>query len=81
MLPGKGMACFLAFEDNQCAVQLSQNPVSKSNSKQIDVHHELLRQLFQQGGISVIHVPSEYQHADILTKVLVFGLIVIHWRF
>ena len=31
MLPGKGMPCFPIFEDNQGAVQLSQNPVSNSN--------------------------------------------------
>ena len=30
MLPGKGMPCFPIFEDNQGAVQLSQNPVSNS---------------------------------------------------
>ena len=27
------------------------------------------------------HVPSEYQHADIMTKVLVFGVSAIHRRF
>ena len=36
---GKGMPCFPIFEDNQGAVQLSQNPVSNSNSKHIDVRH------------------------------------------
>ena len=41
MLPGKGMPCFLIFEDSQGAVQLSQNPVSNSNSKHIDVRQSL----------------------------------------
>ena len=68
MLPGKGMPCFPIFEDNQGAVQLSQNPVSNSNSKHIDVRHHFLRELFRQGDISLSNVPSEYQHADILTK-------------
>ena len=80
MLPGKGMPCFPVFEDNQGAVQLSQNPVSNSNSKHVDRHH-FFRELVRQGDISVNHVPSEYQHADILTKVLAFDLFAIHRRF
>ena len=81
MLPGKGMPCFPIFEDNQGAVQLSQNPVSNSNSKHIDVRHHFLRELVRQGDISVSHVPSEYQHADILTKALAFDVFAIHRRF
>ena len=59
MLPGKGMPCFPIFEDNQGAVQLSQNPVSNSNSKYIDVRSHCLRKLVRQGDISVNHVPSD----------------------
>ena len=81
MLPGKGMPCFPDFEDNQGVVQLSQNPVSNSNSKHIDVRHNFLRELVYQGNISVVHVPSEYQHADILTKALTFDFFAIHRRF
>ena len=81
MLPGKGMPCFPIFEDNQGAVQLSQNPVSNSNSKHIDVRHHFLRELVRQGDISVSHVPSEDQHADILTKALAFDVFAIHRRF
>ena len=81
MIPGKGMPCFPVFEDNQGALQLSKNPVSNSNSKHIDVRHHFLRELVRQGDIIVDHVPSEYQHADILTKVLAFDLFAIHRRF
>ena len=42
MLPGKGMPCFPIFEDNQSAVQLSQNPESNSHSKHIDVRRHCL---------------------------------------
>ena len=81
MVPGKGMPCFPVFEDNQGALQLSKNPVSNSNSKHIDVrHHYFLRELVRQGDIIVSHVPSEYQQADILTKVLI-ELFAIHRRF
>ena len=81
MIPGKGTPCFPVFEDNQGALQLSKNPVSNSNSKHIDVRHHFLRELVRQGDIIVNHVPSEYQHADILTKVLAFDLFAIHRRF
>ena len=81
MPPGKGMPYFTIFEDNQGAVKLAQNPVSNSNSKYIDVRHHFLRELVRQGDISLIHVPSKYQHADILTKALAFDVFAIHRRF
>ena len=81
MLPGKRMPCFPVFKDNQGAWQISKNPVSNSNSKHIDVRHHFLRELVRQGDISVNHVPFEYQHVDILTKVLAFDLFAIHRRF
>ena len=68
MIPGKGMPCFPVFEENHGALQLSKNPVSNSNSKHIDVRHHFLGELVRQGNIIVNHVPSEYQHEDILTK-------------
>ena len=81
MLPGKGMTCFPTLEDNQGAVQPSQNRVSNSNSKHIDVRHHLFRELVRQEDISVNIAPSEYQHADILTKALAIDVFVIHRRF
>ena len=65
-IPGEGMPCFPVFEDNQGALQFSNNPVSNSNSKHIDVRHHFLRELVRQGDIIVNHVPSEYQHADMI---------------
>ena len=81
MMPGRGMPGFLAFQDNQGALQLSKNPVSNSNSKYIDVRHHFFRELVRQGDISVNRVPSEYQNADILTKVLAFDLFATKRRF
>ena len=81
MPPGKGMPRFPMFEENQGAVHLSQNPVSNSNSKHVDVRHHLLRELVLQRGIFGSHVPSEYQRADILTKALAFDVFAIHRRF
>ena len=81
MLPGKGMPCFPIFEDNQGEVKLTQNPVSNSTSKKVDVRHHFLRELVCQRCIPVNYVPSEYQHADILTKTLAFDVFVIHCCF
>ena len=81
MIPGKGMLCFPVFEDNQGALQLSKNPGSNSNSKHIDVRHHFLREFVRQGDICVNHVPSEYQHTDMLTNVLALDLFAIHRRF
>ena len=80
MLPGKGMPCFPIFEDSQGAEQFSQNPVSNSNSKHNDVCPRMFRDLVRQKDILVNHVPSEYQHADILTKALAFDVFAIHRR-
>ena len=81
MLPGKEMPYFRIFEYNQAVVQLSQNPTSNSNSKHVDVRHHFLRDIVRKRDSSVNHVPSEYQHADILTKALAFDVFVIHRRF
>ena len=75
------MPCFPVFEDNQGAVQLAQNPVTNSNSKHIDVRHHFLRELVRQRGIKVVKIPSEFQHADILTKALVYDLCCVSPNF
>ena len=72
MLPSKVMPCFPIFEDNQGAIQLAQNPITNSYSKHIDVRHHFLRELVRQRDIKVVQVPSEFQHAYILTKALRF---------
>ena len=81
MLPMKVMPCFPIFEDNQGAVQLAQNPVANSNSKHIDVRHHFLRERIRQRDIKVVQVPSEFQHAKILTKALAFDLFAFHRKF
>ena len=80
MLPGKVMPYFPVFEDNKGAAQLAQNPVTNSNSKQIDVRHRFLQELVRQRDIKVVQVPNEFQHAGILTKALAFELCVAFHR-
>ena len=81
MLPSKVMPYFPVFEDNQGAVKLAQNPSTNSNSKHIDVRHHFLRELVRQRDIKIAQVPSEFQHADILTKALAFDLFAFHRKF
>ena len=81
MLPSKAMPCFPVFEDNQGAVQLAQNPVTNSNSRHTAVRHHFLREVVRQRNIERVPIPSEFQHADILTKALAFALFVFHPKF
>ncbi|CAB1112906.1 unnamed protein product [Ectocarpus sp. CCAP 1310/34] len=69
------------LEDNEGAIALAENPLSSSRSKHIDVRHHFLRNLTEEGVIEVTHVPSEEQHADILTKALPRDLFEVHRDF
>ena len=75
------MPCFPVFEDNQGAVQLTQNPITNSNSNHIDVRHHFPQELVRQRDFKVVQVPSEFQHADILTKALEFDLFAFRRKF
>lgn len=58
------------FCDNQGAVKLSSNPEFHRKTKYIDVRYHHIREQQQLGFISVIHVGTKNQLADILTKAL-----------
>ena len=64
------MPCIPLFEDNEGAIQIAKHPISNSNSKHINVRHHFLRELVERKEIEIIHVASQYQHADFLTKAL-----------
>ncbi|CAB1102978.1 unnamed protein product [Ectocarpus sp. CCAP 1310/34] len=70
MLPDAGMPCIPVFEDNQGAIQIAHNPITNSNSKHIDVRHHFMRELVERKEISITHVPTQFQHADFLTKAI-----------
>ena len=70
MLPRAGMPCIPLSEDNEGAIQIAKLPISNSNSKHIDVRHHFLRELVEKEEIEIIHVASQYQYADFLTKAL-----------
>ena len=60
ILPAVGMPCMLVFDDDEGAVQLTQKPITNSNSKQLDVRDHFLRELVGRKDISIIHVPSPF---------------------
>ena len=47
------------LEDNQGAIALAENPLSSSRSKHIDVRHQFLRNLTEEGMIEATHVPNK----------------------
>ena len=68
MLPKARMPCIVMYKDNEGAIQIAKHPISNSNSKHSDVRHHFLRELVERKKIEIIHVASQYQHADFLTK-------------
>ena len=69
------------MEDNKGAIILAKSPVSSSNSHHIHVRHHFLRELVNEEKITVEHVRSDEQHADIHTKALPRGAFVRHRNF
>jgi hypothetical protein len=56
--------------DNTSAISISKNPVFHSRTKHIDIKHHFIRDLVEDKIISLDHVPTESQLADIFTKSL-----------
>jgi hypothetical protein len=58
------------YEDNTGAIGLSENPALHSRSKHIDIKYHFVRERVSNGEIKLVHVASEEQLADLLTKPL-----------
>ena len=58
------------LEDNEGLKATAENPLSSGRSKHIDVRWHFLRDLVESGDAKIVHVASEWQHADVLTKAL-----------
>ena len=56
--------------DNISAIELAKNPVYHERSKHIDVRYHSIREHIKNNEVTVTHVPSREQAADILTKAL-----------
>ena len=56
--------------DNMSAINISKNPVQHSRTKHIDIRHHYIRDLVDDKVITLEHVATEEQVADIFTKAL-----------
>uniref|UniRef100_A0A251TG59 Uncharacterized protein n=1 Tax=Helianthus annuus TaxID=4232 RepID=A0A251TG59_HELAN len=56
--------------DSQAAENIIKDPVSHSTTKYIDIRHHFVRDCYEKGLISLHHVPTKDQLADVLTKAL-----------
>src|ERR1044072_9223237 len=58
------------FCDNMSAINISKNPMLHSRTKHIDIRHHFIRELVEDQIISLEHVSTEKQLADIFIKAL-----------
>ena len=58
------------FGDSTIAISVSKNPCLHSRSKHIDIRFHFLRDQYEKGVVDLIHVDTDNQLADILTKPL-----------
>ncbi|KAL7584067.1 hypothetical protein Lser_V15G45598 [Lactuca serriola] len=56
--------------DNRSSLDLMKNPVFHGRSKHIDIRFHFIRECIENGEITMSHVSSKEQKADILTKTL-----------
>jgi histone deacetylase 1/2 len=63
-------SCITIFCDNQSALKLAQNPVFHARSKHVEIHYHFIRERVLEGEIEILHINSQDQPADFLTKPL-----------
>ncbi|XP_022883371.1 GDSL esterase/lipase 7-like [Olea europaea var. sylvestris] len=58
------------FCDNTGAINISKNPIQHSRTKHIDIRHHFIRELVESNVVSLEHIATENQLADLFTKPL-----------
>ncbi|KAL0303184.1 UNVERIFIED_CONTAM: Retrovirus-related Pol polyprotein from transposon TNT 1-94 [Sesamum radiatum] len=60
------------FCDNMSAIAMAKNPVFHARSRHIELQHHFIRELVNEGEISIKFINTNDQPADILTKAVTF---------
>ena len=56
------------YEDNAGAIRVTKNPEGHERTKHIDIHYHFIRDRYRRNEIEPIHISTENQVADIMTK-------------
>lgn len=56
--------------DNQAAIQLANNPEHHNKTKHIDIQYHFIRECLEDKRITIQHIPTKKQIADLFTKAL-----------
>ena len=65
-----GQDVITLYCDNLSAINISKNPIQHSRTKHIDIRHHFIRDLVEENIVTLEHVTTEGQIADIFTKAL-----------
>jgi len=60
------------FCDSQSAIHLDKNPAHHSNTKHIPVKYHFVRQVVDEGGVTLEKFHTKENCADIFTKLVLF---------
>ncbi|XP_022895332.1 uncharacterized protein LOC111409522 [Olea europaea var. sylvestris] len=67
---GINQGTMTVFCDNTSAINISKNPIQHSRTKHIYIRHHFIRELVETHVVSLDHVSTDNQLADLLTKPL-----------
>lgn len=55
---------------NKSAISIAHNPIHHNKTKHVEIDHHFIKEKIEEGLISLSHVSTKFQEADLLTKVM-----------